>query len=48
VEVEVTRIDAESLRELPVRELPFAFLAEHLQHTDAQRVAESFELLRLV
>jgi hypothetical protein len=48
MEVEVTGIDAEPLRELTVRELPFAFLAEHLQHTDAQRVTESFELLRLV
>jgi len=48
MEVKVTGIDAESLCELPVRELPFAFLAEHLQHTDPQRVAESFELLRLV
>jgi len=48
MKVEMTGIDAESLRKLTVRELPFAFLAEHLQHTDAQRVAESFELLRLV
>jgi hypothetical protein len=42
MEVEVTGIDSQSLRELPVRELPFTLLAEHLQHTDAQRVAERF------
>jgi len=40
VEVQVPGVDAEPLGELTVRELPVAFLAEHLQHTHAQRMAE--------
>ena len=48
VEVKMAGIDAEPLRELTVRELPVAFLAEHLEHADAQRMAERLELLRLV
>jgi hypothetical protein len=48
VEVEVTRIHSESLRELTVRELPVTFLAEHLQYPDPQRVAERLQLLGLV
>jgi len=46
--MEVTRIDAESLRELSVRELPVAFLAKHLEHANSERVSQSLELLRLV
>ena len=42
MEVEVAGIDSQSLGELAVRELPFTLLAEHLQHTDAQRMAERF------
>ena len=35
VKVKMSRIDAESLSQLTVRELPVAILAEHLQHPDA-------------
>ena len=40
VEVEVSRVDPEPLRQLTVCELPVPFLSEHLEHADAQRVAE--------
>ena len=40
VEVQVAGVDAEPLGELTVRQLPVAFLAEHLQHAHAQRMAE--------
>ena len=48
VEVQVTGIDAETLRELAVRELPVAFLAEHLEDAHPQRMSERLELFRLV
>jgi hypothetical protein len=40
VEVQMAGIDSESLGELSVRELPVAFLTEHLEHAHPQRVAE--------
>jgi hypothetical protein len=40
MEVQMARIDSESLGELTVRESPIAFRAEHLEYPDAQRVAE--------
>jgi hypothetical protein len=39
MEVQVTGVDAETLRELAVRELPVAFLAEHLEDANPQGVA---------
>src|SRR6185295_18886930 len=48
VEVQVTGIDPETLCELAVRELPVAFLAEHLEDAHAQRMSQRLELLRLV
>src|SRR5204863_6158045 len=41
-------VNAEPLRELPVRQLPLAVLAEHLQDANAERMAECLQLLRLV
>src|SRR3954471_3098492 len=48
MEVKVAGIDSEPLRELAVRELPLAVLAEHLQNPNAERMAEGLQLLRLV
>ena len=48
MEVEVAGIDAEPLRELSVRELPIALLAEHLQDANAQWVSQRLQLLGLV
>src|SRR6266545_843639 len=48
MKVEVTRIDAEPLRELAVGELPVPLLAEHLQHAHPHRVAERLQLFWLV
>ena len=39
VKVEMPGIDPETLRQLTVGELPLPFLAEHLEHADAQRMA---------
>jgi hypothetical protein len=45
MEVKVTRIDAEPLGELAVRQvLPLA-LPEHLEHAEPQRVTEGLQLL---
>ena len=44
MEVEVPRIDAQALRQLPVRQLLVA-LAEDLEHAQAERVAERFQLV---
>ena len=41
MEVQVTGIDAETLRELAVRELPVAFLAEHLEDAHPQRMSRA-------
>ena len=45
VEVKVARIDAEALCELAIGQRVLALAAEHLEHAQAQRVAESLELL---
>jgi len=44
----MTGVDAEPLRELPVGELPLAFLAQHLEDSHAERVSQRFQLLRFV
>src|SRR5512133_2120086 len=41
-------INPEPLRQLPVRELPLAVLAEHLQDPNPERMAEGLQLLGLV
>ena len=41
-------VDAEPLRELPVRELRLGLLAEHLQHSHPEGVSERFQLLGFV
>ena len=48
VEVQVPGVDAEPLRQLPVRQVLGVARAEHLEHAQAQRMAERLELLRLV
>jgi hypothetical protein len=45
VEVQVARIDVEPLRELPVRQRLAALAAEHLEHSQPERVAKRLELL---
>ena len=48
MEVQVPRIDAEALGELTVGELPVPLLAEHLEHANAERMAERLQLFGLV
>src|SRR5207244_2900082 len=50
MEVEVARIDAEPLCQLPVRQLPVGLFlaAEHLEHPHPKRMSERLELLGLV
>jgi hypothetical protein len=45
VEVQVARVDVEPLRELAIRQRLAALAAEHLEHSEPERVAESLELL---
>ena len=45
VEVQVAGIDVEPLRELAVRQRLAALAAEHLEHPEPERMAESLELL---
>ena len=48
MEVEVAGIDSEALGELAVRQRRFLALAKHLEHAQAQRMAEGFQLLRTI
>ena len=48
VEMQMAGVDSEPLGELTVRQLPFAFLAEHLQDAHPQRVSQRLQLLGLV
>ena len=45
VEVQVAGIDVELLRQLAVGQALAALVAEHLEHTKAERMAERLELL---
>ena len=45
MEVQVAGIDVEPLRQLPVRQRLSALAAEHLEHSQPERMAESLELL---
>src|SRR5437763_559293 len=45
VEVQVAVIHAEPLRKLAVGQRPLALAAEHLEHSQPERMAESLELL---
>ena len=47
VEVEMARIDAETARQLPVRQL-LAGLAQQLEHAQAERMPQGLDLLRAV
>jgi hypothetical protein len=46
VEVQVAGIDAQPLSELAVRQVVALALPEHLEHAQAERMAERFQLLR--
>src|SRR5919197_1322553 len=48
VEVQMARIDTQLACELAVRDRVLAARPEHLQHAEAERVAERLQLLRLV
>ena len=45
MEVQVARVDAESLSELAVRHRILAVRAEHLEHAKTERMAERLQLL---
>ena len=45
MEVQVAGVDPEPVRELAIRERLLALAAEHLEHPQSQRMAESLELL---
>ena len=46
MEVQVAGVDVEPLRELAIRQRLAALVAEHLEHSQSERMAERLELLR--